>query len=258
MRALFENSRDAIMLVDHTSLKIIDCNQMAIDLYELDGKEELVGRRGVDFHKHLFNEDQHERYHALTYAGDFFSTDVEYKTKQGNRFWGNLSVFVFSLENRLFQWVRVVDVTEARSRERELRDVKEILSQQAKELQEANQRTRDINDSLEFMVWERTMALEERNRQLADFAFLNAHKMRGPLARILGLVDVLKYTDSREQEKEYLQHIVQSAQELDQVIRTAASTLVTPEYAEGDGSSETHSTVPPFLDSSTKKSVKRL
>ena len=237
-RAVFENARDAIMLVDHASLKITDCNQMAIDLFELDGKEELIGRRGIDFHRHLFTGEQYLDYRALTHAGDFFSTDVEYLTKQGNKFWGNLSVFVFSLEDRLFQWVRVIDVSEARYRERELQTVRDMLRQQAKELQEANEETRSINDSLEFLVRKRTLALEERNRQLADFAFLNAHKMRGPLARILGLIDVLKFTDSREQEKEYLQHIVQSAEELDQVIKTAANTLVTPEYAESDGRPE--------------------
>ena len=237
-RAVFENARDAIMLVDHDSLEITDCNQMAIDLYELDGREELVGRRGIDFHRYLFDGEQYQGYRALQRAGDFFSTEVEYVTKKGNKFWGNLSVFVFSLEDRLFQWVRVVDVSEARRRERELHTVKEALSRQAKELKEANEETRSINDSLEFLVQERTAALEERNRQLADFAFLNAHKMRGPLARILGLIDVLQFTDSREQEREFLQHIIQSAEELDQVIKTAAATLVTPDYAQGDGRSE--------------------
>ena len=236
-RAVFENARDAIMLVDHDSSEITDCNQMAIDLFELEGKEALIGRQGIDFHQHLFTGEQYRGYRSLTHAGDFFSTEVEYVTKKGNKFWGNLSVFVFSLEDRLFQWVRVVDVSEARHRERELHAIKEVLSQQAKELQEANEETRSINDSLEFLVRERTIALEERNRQLADFAFLNAHKMRGPLARILGLVDVLKFTDSRQQEKEYLQYIIQSAEELDLVIKTAATTLVTPEYAQGAGSS---------------------
>ena len=237
-RAVFENSQDAIMLVDHDSLKIIDCNRMAVDLYELDGECELIGRRGIDFHKYLFTDEQHRGYRSLTRAGDSFSTEVEYVTKKGRKFWGNLSVFVFAMEDRLFQWVRVVDISEARQREQELQMVKEALSQQTEDLQAANEETRSINDSLEFMVRERTVTLEERNRQLADFAFLNAHKMRGPLARILGLVDILKYTDTREQEKELLQHIVQSARELDQVIKTAANTLVTPGYAESGTSSE--------------------
>lgn len=226
------------MLVDHDSLEIVDCNQMAIDLYELDGEGELIGRRGIDFHKYLFSDEQYRGYRSLTRAGDFFSTEVEYITKKGKKFWGNLSVFVFAMEDRLFQWVRVVDVSQARQREQELQTVKEALSQQTEELQAANEETRSINDSLEFMVRERTVTLEERNRQLADFAFLNAHKMRGPLARILGLVDVLRFTDSREQEKEYLQHIVRSAEELDQVIKTAANTLVTPGYSTIDTSSE--------------------
>lgn len=231
LRAVFENAQDAIMLVDHDNSEIVECNRMTVDLYELDGKEELVGKRGIDFHKYLFTGEQYRAYRALSQAGDFFSAEVEYRTKKGNKFWGNLSVFVFILEDRLCQWVRVVDVSTARHREQELQAVKEVLSRQAGELQAANEEIRSINNSLEFMVQERTVTLEERNRQLADFAFLNAHKMRGPLARILGLVDVLKYTNSREQEKEYLGHIVQSAKELDQVIKTAASTLVTPEYA---------------------------
>lgn len=68
-------------------------------------------------------------------------------------------------------------------------------------------------------------ALEKRNQQLADYAFLNAHKVRGPLARILGLADVLLLADSRTEEEEYLQLMVASARELDTVIRTAAVTL---------------------------------
>ena len=68
-------------------------------------------------------------------------------------------------------------------------------------------------------------ALDKRNQQLADYAFLNAHKVRGPLARILGLADVLPLAGSRAEEEKYLQLIVASARELDTVIRTAAVTL---------------------------------
>ncbi len=70
-------------------------------------------------------------------------------------------------------------------------------------------------------------ALAERNRQLADFAFMNAHKMRGPLARILGLAEVLPLAHSRAEEEKYLRLIVESAQELDGAIKTAASALGT-------------------------------
>ena len=130
LRAVFENARDAILLVDHDSLKIIDCNRMAIDLYELDGREELIGRQGIKFHKYLFTGEQNEAYYSLAQAGDFFSAEVEYTTKRNSQFWGNLSVFVFELEGHLFQWVRIVDVSEARYREQELQVVKEVLSQQ--------------------------------------------------------------------------------------------------------------------------------
>ncbi len=84
---------------------------------------------------------------------------------------------------------------------------------------------RNTRYMLERMVREQTDTLEKRNRQLAEFAFLNAHKMRGPLARILGLVEVIPLINSRDEEKEYLQFIAQSAMELDAAIKNAASTL---------------------------------
>ncbi len=84
---------------------------------------------------------------------------------------------------------------------------------------------RNTRYMLERMVREQTDTLEKRNRQLAEFAFLNAHKMRGPLARILGLVEVFPLTNSRAEEKECLQFIAQSAMELDAAIKNAASTL---------------------------------
>lgn len=98
--------------------------------------------------------------------------------------------------------------------------------------QQTENELKQCQTALEAMIIEQATALEERNRQLADFAFLNSHKMRGPLARILGLVDVLKLADSRDQEVECLRFIVQSAEELDQAFRAAAHALVGPKHAE--------------------------
>lgn len=64
--------------------------------------------------------------------------------------------------------------------------------------------------------------IELQNQKLVEYAFYNAHKVRGPLARILGLVYLLK----READKigfidndQYLDKLSESANELDIAVR---------------------------------------
>ncbi len=64
--------------------------------------------------------------------------------------------------------------------------------------------------------------IELQNQKLIEYAFYNAHKVRGPLARILGLVYLLK----READKigfvdndQYLEKLSESANELDIAVR---------------------------------------
>jgi len=49
-----------------------------------------------------------------------------------------------------------------------------------------------INENLETVIKDRTYELEIKNKALEEYAFINAHKLRAPLARILGLVHLMK------------------------------------------------------------------
>ena len=69
-----------------------------------------------------------------------------------------------------------------------------------------------INDNLESLVKKRTQQLEERNNRISEYAFSNSHLVRGPLARILGLVSIA------EHEPNVLKLIEENARELDVVI----------------------------------------
>jgi signal transduction histidine kinase len=64
--------------------------------------------------------------------------------------------------------------------------------------------------------------IEQQNQKLLEYASYNAHQVRGPLARILGLVYLLK----READKigfidndQYLEKLSESANELDVAVR---------------------------------------
>ncbi len=74
------------------------------------------------------------------------------------------------------------------------------------------------------------IALEKiqlRDRQLAEVSFYNSHKVRAPLARLMGLVQVLclDHDTSHEELLQLLDNIKSSAEELDYLIKNINQTL---------------------------------
>lgn len=75
-----------------------------------------------------------------------------------------------------------------------------------------------LNNHLERIVEQRTIKLNERNRQLEQYAFLNAHRLRSPVAAILGLCNLLKISNSESEWKEVLPRLDSSVHELDKIV----------------------------------------
>jgi two-component system response regulator len=65
-----------------------------------------------------------------------------------------------------------------------------------------------------------TQAMEVQNQKLMEIAWVQSHEVRAPLARLMGLVQLLnRYPDGKIDIRETLGHILQSANELDEIIR---------------------------------------
>ena len=94
----------------------------------------------------------------------------------------------------------------------------EILVQ-TEQLAKANEEVRRINESLEQEVQHRSEKIRQQNEMLIEYAYFNAHNVRGPLARILGLAGLMESEPSVEMVKEYNVRLHQSALELDKVVR---------------------------------------
>jgi ligand-binding sensor domain-containing protein/signal transduction histidine kinase len=76
------------------------------------------------------------------------------------------------------------------------------------------------NENLEEEVSRRTQELVEYNQQLEQFAFISAHNLRAPVARILGLGHLLGIeTDERYKKEQIYPKLIRSTQELDEVVR---------------------------------------
>lgn len=115
-----------------------------------------------------------------------------------------------------------------RFRERQLQQDKKILEARVHERTEEIQRKTEeirtqaeeikgINENLEMLVRERTRELERKNQSLEEYAFINAHELRAPVASILGLINLMRTVELRPEERVYLEHLQKSAEKLDGV-----------------------------------------
>ncbi len=100
----------------------------------------------------------------------------------------------------------------------ELKAAQGILEQQAREIA-------ILNNHLEILVEERTLQLSRRNTQLNEYAFFNAHKLRAPIATILGLYQVLDLDISAEEREIIIQKLQKSVILLDKMVHKSQSLL---------------------------------
>jgi signal transduction histidine kinase len=89
-----------------------------------------------------------------------------------------------------------------------------ILNQKNKLLVNAN-KLRELNENLEKTVKDRTGVILRKNEKLKEFAYMNAHNVRGPLSNILGLTYLLDKQSLEGEQKELVEHLNESAKKLD-------------------------------------------
>jgi ligand-binding sensor domain-containing protein len=109
---------------------------------------------------------------------------------------------------------------ELRSSQEVVLTQRDALEEKIGELAEKNEEIATMNTNLERIVDERTKVLEEQNKRLSKYAFINAHKLRAPLASILGLINLFIHDAVTEQQAEMSRHLLKSANALDRVVRS--------------------------------------
>lgn len=118
-----------------------------------------------------------------------------------------------------------INSSQRKTFEKEILFQREQILQQNEKLVSYAEEIKAINQSLESRVAERTAALHEQNKQLTEYAFVNAHLLRGPLSRILGLAEVIRQTQSKEELLKFVELLDLSTKELDAVVHRITTIL---------------------------------
>ena len=126
---------------------------------------------------------------------------------------GILAVILFRQRREILQANKNL-----KAKNEEISFQKNAIESQAEALLILNEELQDLNKSLEGRIDERTKQIYHQNKKLAEYTFVNAHKLRAPVASILGLINLLQQADANEQ-KLILSHLKTCGEELDNTIQ---------------------------------------
>ena len=143
------------------------------------------------------------------------------RTKKLNREIQAQSIKLMLNNNLLHEQQEEISSQHDRVAEQNLRlaEAKEIIEQQHKKIKLRN-------ENLEVQVEKRTKDLVEYNYKLEQFAFISSHNLRGPVARILGLGQLLELPGKNEQdEKTIKEKLIITTKEMDRVVKDLNSIL---------------------------------
>lgn len=79
---------------------------------------------------------------------------------------------------------------------------------------------KSMNENLDGIVKKRSKKIEEQLSLLVRYAHMNSHEVRAPLARILGLLNIIKIEKTEAEQEEIISKLCESGEELDQIVRS--------------------------------------
>ena len=158
--AIFNESTDALFLVDPLTLRTLDCNQRAVDLFEAAEKSQLINIEGHGLQVRAFTDEELQTIYEDIANQGFWSREMQYRTLAGHFFWGNIAAKSITVAGQQIHLVRVTDISDRKQAEAAL--------------QQTNQE------------------LARATRMKDEFLANMSHELRTPLNAILGMTEGLQ------------------------------------------------------------------
>ncbi len=173
---LFHMSPDSMVLIKQSDGRILEVNEKWEELTGYS-REETVGRTGLELGIYADLEERERALERMRTLGETKNEELRLLQKDGGEKIVSISgESLDSLPEPSFLYV-LRDVTKAKKTELALR--------------QSEERMRQLNETLESKVAERTASLEEVNHELEAFSYSVSHDLRAPLRAINGFATVL-------------------------------------------------------------------
>ena len=183
-QSVFNSTADALLIIDQEQ-KIIDCNQSALRILDIDHKEDVLGSDATSFQKSPFPKEEIASIRKSIEETGLWTSEVEFVSTKNRMFWGSLAITTFPKMG--YGVIRLTDITDKKEAEAKLL--------------ESNQH------------------LTKANQELDRFVYSASHDLRAPLTSILGLISLAETEEGIKQVQGYLTHMKKSAHRLDDFIK---------------------------------------
>ncbi|MEA5622237.1 response regulator [Nostoc sp. UHCC 0251] len=172
--AIFNESADAIFLVDPQTRLTLDCNRQAVELFEAADKNQLININGQTLQHRPFTASETDVIVTDMQLKGVWSREIEYITLQGKIFWGNIAAKTITVAGRTMNLVRIADISEQQAALRERKQAEAQLRHTNEQLAKAN------------------VELARATRLKDEFLANMSHELRTPLNAILGMSEGLQ------------------------------------------------------------------
>lgn len=199
-RTLFDLSPTPMFTYDDKTFEFIEVNKAALDFYGYT-KEEMQALNVITMRPDYDRENTRKNIENHRDV-DFYQLQTIHQKKDGSS--ANVQVYNnrVVIENKVLRLVQINDIT--------------ALLKMEKEQEQANKELVELNEKIN----KRAKELAATNSELRQIAWMQSHLVRAPLARIMGLADILADNDTDGIDvSEILTNIKQSSVELDSIIR---------------------------------------
>jgi PAS domain-containing protein len=241
------NALNQHYLVAHYDLKgrLISINDKVLELFGSVNKETLTGIKPLEnlnseHHSQIFNIKYFRKVWNYIANGGSQTIEIEIPLEDQVRYFSTTLAPLFNSKNIPYAVMAIgQDITELMDKNEKIDKINEELKERISEISQQNQllnfqqreifeineklslqaeEIRAINESLETRVKERTLVLEEKNKQLAEYAFINSHVLRAPVSTMLGLINLIRYANMSDDDKKIYHHLLDTARVLDNIV----------------------------------------
>lgn len=143
---VFENSADALFLIDAQTEVFENYNQQAVQLFGFKDKKELLGKKSEVLQKHPFTEKEIEAIKTELQQKGSWVKDLEYVSRNGREFWGNAAVSLIHVNDRWYYLIRIRDITERIEAQHALENALSIISE------DNTRKTRELDEARELQL----------------------------------------------------------------------------------------------------------
>ncbi len=112
LNEVFNNSPDAIFLLDFYSRNIVDCNDRAVKMFGYKEKQSLIGASRDEIIINKLSDEEFTKCKKQIALKGIWEKNLQYQTIDGREFWGKVSITPLQVKKNKYYVTRIIDITE--------------------------------------------------------------------------------------------------------------------------------------------------